>query len=123
MAAEQIVLGITGEPAWPTVRTHLLLVAAHGIDPVAQLQAAASSGELNSAEDRAAVVDWRLDDTGHRNTGRVRCPGSPASPRPSHSRRFQFAPARNPCLKLGGRRSTLVAIDLPGCGWSADVLR
>ena len=27
VASEQIVLGITGEPAWPTVRTRLLLVA------------------------------------------------------------------------------------------------
>ena len=80
VAAEQIVLGIPGEPAWPTVRTRLLLVAAHGTEPVAQLQAAASSGERNSAEERAAVVDWRLDDTGHRNTGPGPLPWLPGIP-------------------------------------------
>jgi conjugative relaxase-like TrwC/TraI family protein len=68
VAAEQIVPGLTGEPAWPTLRAHLLL-AAHSGDPAAQLAAVASGHELDSAEDRAAVVDWRLDDTGHRNTG------------------------------------------------------
>lgn len=35
VVAEQIVLGVTREPAWPTLRAHLLLVAAHGTDPVA----------------------------------------------------------------------------------------
>ena len=35
--------------------------------------------ELDSAGDRAAVLDWRLDDTGLRNAGQGRCPGSPAS--------------------------------------------
>lgn len=59
VAAEQIVLGITGEPAWPTLRA-----------------------ELSSPEDRAAVVNWRLDDTAHRNTGPGPLPwlsGIPAS--------------------------------------------
>ena len=70
VAAEQIVpSGLIEEPAWPTLRAHLLLLAAHGTDPVAQLAAVAGSRELNSADDRAAVLDWRLDDTGHRNAG------------------------------------------------------
>jgi DNA primase catalytic core len=80
VAADQIVPGLTGEPAWPTLRAHLLLLAAHGADPVAQLAAAAGSQELNSAEDRAAVVDWRLDDTGHRNTGPGPLPWLPGIP-------------------------------------------
>src|SRR5215211_6291225 len=41
VAAEQIVPGLIEEPAWPTLRGHLLLLAAHGADPVAQLAAAA----------------------------------------------------------------------------------
>ena len=53
VAAEQIVPGVTDEPAWPTLRAHLLLLAAHGTDPVAQLAAAAGRRELNFAEDRA----------------------------------------------------------------------
>ena len=56
-AAEQIMPGLTDEPAWPTLRAHLLLLAAHGTDPVAQLAAAAGSREVDSADDRAAVAD------------------------------------------------------------------
>ena len=80
VAAEQIVPGLIDEPAWPTLRAHLLLLAAHGTDPVAQLAAAAGSRELNSADDRAAVLDWRLDDTGHRNTGQGPLPWLPDIP-------------------------------------------
>jgi DNA primase catalytic core len=80
VAAEKIVPGLTDEPAWPTLRAHLLLLAAHGTDPVAQLAAAAGSRELNSADDRAAVLDWRLDDTGHRNAGQGPLPWLPGIP-------------------------------------------
>jgi conjugative relaxase-like TrwC/TraI family protein len=82
IAAEQIVPGLTDEPAWPTLRAHLLLLAAHGTDPVAQLAAVAGGRELGSADDRAAVVDWRLDDTGHRNAGQ-----GPAAVAPRHPAR------------------------------------
>ena len=70
----------TDEPAWPTLRAHLLLLAAHGTDPVAQLAAAAGSRELDSADDRAAVLDWRLDDTGHRDAGQGPLPWLPGIP-------------------------------------------
>jgi DNA primase catalytic core len=80
LAAEQIVPGLTGEPAWPTLRAHLLLFAAHGADPVAQLAATACARELDSADHRAAVVDWRLDDTGHRNAGLGPLPWLPGIP-------------------------------------------
>jgi DNA primase catalytic core len=79
-AAEQILPGLTDEPAWPTLRAHLLLLAAHGTDPVVQLAAAAGSRELNSADDRAAVLDWRLDDTGHRDAGHGPLPWLPGIP-------------------------------------------
>ena len=36
--------GLTGEPAWPTLRGHLLLLAAAGADPVAELFTAAARG-------------------------------------------------------------------------------
>ena len=80
VAAEQIVPGLIDEPAWPTLRAHLLLLAAHGTDPVAQLAAVAGSRELNSADDRAAVLDWRLDDTGHRNAAPGPLPWLPGIP-------------------------------------------
>jgi conjugative relaxase-like TrwC/TraI family protein len=80
LGADQIVPGLTGEPAWPTLRAHMLLLAAHGTNPVAQLAATASAREVDSADDRAAVVDWRLDDTGHRNTGPGPLPWLPGIP-------------------------------------------
>jgi hypothetical protein len=80
VAAEQMVPGLSDEPAWPTLRAHLLLLAANGIDPVAQLAAATGSRELNSADDQAAVLDWRLDDTGHRDTGQGPLPWLPGIP-------------------------------------------
>jgi conjugative relaxase-like TrwC/TraI family protein len=79
-AAEQVVPGLCEEPAWPTLRAHMLLLAAHGIDPVAQLTGAAAGRELDTADDRAAVLDWRLDDTGHRNAGPGPLPWLPAIP-------------------------------------------
>jgi DNA primase catalytic core len=80
VAAEQIVPGITDEPAWPTLRAHLLLLGAHGADPVTQLAAAAGRRELNSADDRAAVLDWRLDDTSHRDASQRPLPWLPGIP-------------------------------------------
>jgi hypothetical protein len=74
----QIVPGLIEEPAWPTLRARLLLLAGHGTDPVAQLAAAAGRRELN--DDRAAVLDWRLDDTGHRNAAPGPLPWLPGIP-------------------------------------------
>ena len=47
-AADQLIPGLTGEPAWPALRAHLLLLAARGADPIAQLQAAAGVRELDT---------------------------------------------------------------------------
>jgi hypothetical protein len=51
---------LTGEPAWPTLRGHLLLLAAAGADPVNELLYAAATRDLTSADDQAAVIDWRI---------------------------------------------------------------
>ena len=64
-AAEQAVPGLADEPAWPTLRARLLLPSAAGIDPVAQLLSVVDTRELDSAVDRAAVLGWRLHDTGY----------------------------------------------------------
>ncbi|MGK2876718.1 MAG: MobF family relaxase [Nocardioides sp.] len=56
--------GLTHEDAYPTLRAHLALVALNGTDPVAAVLDAAAVGELDSSEDRAAVLDWRLPSTG-----------------------------------------------------------
>jgi conjugative relaxase-like TrwC/TraI family protein len=62
-SANQLVPGLVDEPAWPTLRAHLLLLAMDGADPLECLRAAYDARELTSADDRAAVLDWRLDDT------------------------------------------------------------
>jgi DNA primase catalytic core len=68
-AAEQAVPGLTDEPAWPTLRARLLLLAAADIDPIAQLLSVVDTRELDSAVDRAAVLGWRLDDTSYSGFG------------------------------------------------------
>lgn len=64
-AAEQIAPGVTDADAWPVLRQHLALIAVAGRDPIAELAAAAAARELGTADDIAAVLDWRLDPTGH----------------------------------------------------------
>ena len=59
--ANQLVPGLADEPAWPTLRAHLLLFAAEGADPHEHLRDACEAGEISNADDRAAVLDWRLD--------------------------------------------------------------
>ncbi len=67
--ADRIVPGIADDPAWATLRAHLVLFAAGGADPLAALHAAASARELDTADDRSAVLDWRLPDPGSTGTG------------------------------------------------------
>jgi hypothetical protein len=63
-SADRLLNGLTEEPAWPTLRGHLLLLAAAGTDPVAELFAAIAPGDLANAHDQAAVLDWRIQATG-----------------------------------------------------------
>ena len=70
--AETLVPGVREEAAWPTLRAHLLLLGASGTDPAGALRAAIEGRELDTAGDRTAVLDWRLDDSGLRNAGPMR---------------------------------------------------
>jgi hypothetical protein len=54
-------LGLTGADAWPTLRSHLLVVAANGHNPTPILDMAWKLGSLDTARDPAAVIDYRLD--------------------------------------------------------------
>lgn len=63
-AADQVHPGLTRMPAWPILRMHLATIAVAGDDPIAALQQAATSRELGTAGDVAAVLDWRLDSSG-----------------------------------------------------------
>jgi hypothetical protein len=59
--ADKVAPSLTSEPSWPTLRTHLLALAAEtGERPLLHLQAAATGRELHTAGDIAAVLDWRL---------------------------------------------------------------
>ena len=59
--ANRLVPGLTDEPAWTTLRARLLVLAAGGADPEERLRDTCEAKELSSADDRAAVLDWRLD--------------------------------------------------------------
>jgi conjugative relaxase-like TrwC/TraI family protein len=61
--ADRILNGLTAEPAWPTLRAHLLLMAAAGADPIDELLYAAETRDLTSAGDQAAVIDSRIHQT------------------------------------------------------------
>jgi hypothetical protein len=59
--ADQIVPLLTSEPSWPTLRAHLLALAAEtGEHPLLHLWSAAAGCDLQTAGDMAAVLDWRL---------------------------------------------------------------
>ncbi|MFK5634243.1 MobF family relaxase [Ornithinimicrobium sp. LYQ103] len=79
-AAEHLVPGMTDAAAWPTLRAHLTLLAAGGQDPVQVLTGAVTARGVDTAADPAATVDWRLDDTGMRNTATGPVPWIPGIP-------------------------------------------
>ena len=59
--ADEYLPGLTTEPAWPTLRAHLLGLAAETDEhPLRHLLTAASGRDLETAGDMAAVLYWRL---------------------------------------------------------------
>ena len=68
-SANRLLPGLSDEPAWPTLRGHLLLLAAAGADPVAELLTAARARDLTSAHDQAAVIDSRIQDVNEVTAG------------------------------------------------------
>jgi hypothetical protein len=61
--ADKVVPELTSEPSWPTLRAHLLALAAEtGEHPLLHLHTAAAGRQLHTAGDMAAVLDWRLPD-------------------------------------------------------------
>jgi len=77
---EVLVPGVTAAPAWETLKGHLATIAANGDDPVRRLAYAAAGRELNTAVDKAAVLDFRLDQTGNHSLGAGPLPYLPAMP-------------------------------------------
>jgi hypothetical protein len=61
--ADKVIPELTSEPSWPTLRAHLLALAAEtGEHPLLHLHTAAAGRELQTAGDMAAVLDWRLQE-------------------------------------------------------------
>jgi AAA domain len=70
--ADQLVPGLTNEPAWPSLRAHLLSLAAEtGEHPLLHLQIAARGRDLRTAGDMAAVLYWRLPELAPAGPGPV----------------------------------------------------
>ena len=78
-SADRLLNGLTGQPAWPTLRAHLMLLAAAGADPVAELFTAAALRDPMSAGDQAAVIDSRIQDI-NKVIGRGPLPWLPGIP-------------------------------------------
>ena len=78
--ADQLVLFLTSEPAWPTLKGHLLQLAATGLDPIDILRDAINQESIDDAHDVAALLDWRIDPTRHLPAGPLPwLPGVPNS--------------------------------------------
>ncbi|MGE3412917.1 MAG: MobF family relaxase [Dehalococcoidia bacterium] len=76
--AEALLTGLTEAPAWPTLRSHLALIALDEHSPLKLLTAAVSVGSLADARDPAAVLDARVDDlVAELNAARPHDPDTP----------------------------------------------
>ena len=81
--ADQVVPHLTNEPSWPTLRAHLLALAAEtGEHPLLHLHTAAAGRELHTAGDMAAVLDWRLPEPAPTDPGPL--PWLPGIPQALH---------------------------------------
>ena len=81
--ADQVVPELTSEPSWPTLRAHLLALAAEtGEHPLLHLHTAAAGRELHTAADMAAVLDWRLPEPAPTDPGPL--PWLPGIPEALH---------------------------------------
>jgi hypothetical protein len=78
---DQHIPGLTAEPAWPTLRTHLIaLTAETGDHPYRHLKEAARGRDLSTVVDMAAVLDWRLPALANQDDGPLPwIPGVPTS--------------------------------------------
>ena len=117
--ANRLVPGLTDEPAWPTLRARLLLLAADGADPHERLRDACEASEISSADDRAAVLDWRLDNASPRSSRDGPLPWLPGIPD-----RIAADPTWGPYLDARSRLVTQLAdqvrLTADGDGWAAS---
>ena len=67
--ADHLLNGLTGEPAWPTLRGHLLLLAVPAPIQSLNYSPPPQRGARRSAHDQAAVIDSRIHDINEVATG------------------------------------------------------
>lgn len=79
--AEMLVPGIDDEPAWPVLRAHLLLLETQGHAAAWDLAQAVGERDLDGVDDRAAILDWRLDPSGLRGAQPGPLPWIPSIPK------------------------------------------
>jgi conjugative relaxase-like TrwC/TraI family protein len=79
--ADHYIPGLTDEPSWPTLRAHLIALAAEtGKHPIRHMLTAASGRDLDTAGDLAAVLDWRLPEPAPTDPGPLPwLPGIPST--------------------------------------------
>jgi conjugative relaxase-like TrwC/TraI family protein len=84
--ADQVIPELTSEPSWPSLRAHLLALAAEtGEHPLIHLHEAALGRDLSTAQDMAAVLDWRLPEPASIDQGPLPwLPGIPSTLRDHH---------------------------------------
>jgi hypothetical protein len=81
--SDQVVPHLTNKPSWPTLRAHLLTLAAEtGQHPLLHLLTAAAGRELYTAGDMAAVLDRRIPEPAP--TDPAPLPWLPAVPQALH---------------------------------------
>lgn len=98
-AADELLPLISDEPAWPALRSHLILLEAQGRDCLRELRGAVADRTLDGVDDRAAILDWRLDPTGLRGASAGPLSWMPAVPTPLANH-----PKWGPNLKLRAQR-------------------
>jgi len=131
-AAEDIEPGLRAAPAYPSMRAHLAIISLTGRDPDTALRTAAQVRELATADDVAAVLDWRLDTTGRHSGKTTPLPWLPGLPAPlaEHPQWGPYLMRSVGCFwkarlqqRLAGQHSPLQAFlrptDRPCARWSA----
>ena len=117
------ILGLAGADAWPTLRSHLIQIAANGHDSTKALgQAYGYEGSLAGARDPVAVIDHRLDLT--RDASRT---SGPLPWLPGIPSQLQSHPAWGPYLEarytlteeLASQTHEAVSDQTPG--WARDL--
>ena len=78
--AENLVPGIEDEPAWPTLRSHLILIESARRNALQALVEAVAERPLDGVRDRAATLDWRIDLGAVVASGQPPLPWLPATP-------------------------------------------